>query len=272
MAQENPEMGQFSVAEALKAKGVKISPSGVRSIWKRHGLETTYQRLMARTAHAGSVEPLSPSLLSLLAREKVSHRLRQLAEQQENTLTDVRREKLMLAAAKVFSRKGYAGTSLKEISAAAGIQPNSLYYHFRSKEDLFAAVHKRGMERTITAINESIASLDDPIARLEQACATAVHYILDRNAYAVIARVDMTARLTPPLIRRLNADRAKFEDIFRALIEAAPLAPSTDKSLLRLALLGAMNWTNAWYKPGRLSPADIGRGLVRNLIANHGTK
>lgn len=268
MAEQNPEMGQFSVAEVLTKHGLKISPSGVRGIWKRHNLETTYQRLLAKSASSGRahVSNLSESQLDLLRREQVSERLRQRAEKGAASLTEIRREELLHAAVRVFSRKGFASASLKEICAAAGIQSNSLYYHFKSKEELFAAVHELGMKRTTGAIRESISGLEAPIDRLEQACATAVRFILDRSAYAVIARVDLTVRVTASLQRRLNADRAEFEEIFRSLIDAVPLSPETDRSLLRLALIGAMNWTNAWYKPGRLSPEEIGRGLVRNLL------
>ncbi len=37
----------------------------------------------------------------------------------------------------LFSRKGYALTSIQDICAAAGCSKGNLYYHFKSKEDLF---------------------------------------------------------------------------------------------------------------------------------------
>src|SRR5512147_3250180 len=46
-ARSEPELGQFRVADALRERGVRISPSGVRSIWKRHQLETLYKRISA---------------------------------------------------------------------------------------------------------------------------------------------------------------------------------------------------------------------------------
>lgn len=271
MALQQPELGQFSVAEALAEQGLTISASGVRSIWKRHGLETAYKRLLAKTqgATAGDTAQLSEAQQDLLRREQVTRRLRRQAEKGSNTLTDVRREELLRAAAKIFSRKGFAGTSLKEICSGAGIQSNSLYYHFASKEDLFAAVHQRSMQRTTDAIRSAIEGLTDPVKRLEEACATAVKFILDRSAYAVIARVDVSTRPNPSLQKRLNADRAEFEEIFRELVDEAPLGAGTDRSMFRLSLIGAMNWTNAWYKPGRLAPEEIGRVIVRNILRSH---
>jgi transposase InsO family protein len=47
LAHENPALGQVRVSNQLKQKGMFVSPSGVRSIWLRHELETFKKRLKA---------------------------------------------------------------------------------------------------------------------------------------------------------------------------------------------------------------------------------
>ncbi|HTY63116.1 MAG TPA: TetR/AcrR family transcriptional regulator [Acidobacteriota bacterium] len=47
------------------------------------------------------------------------------------------RNRIISKAMELFARKGYAGSSIREICAAAGITKPVLYYHFRSKEHLF---------------------------------------------------------------------------------------------------------------------------------------
>ena len=47
MAIENPALGQVRVSNTLKQQGIFISPSGVRSVWLRHNLETFKKRLQA---------------------------------------------------------------------------------------------------------------------------------------------------------------------------------------------------------------------------------
>jgi len=45
-----------------------------------------------------------------------------------------------------------------------------------------------------------------------------------------------------------------------------PLPAATDRSLWRLQLLGALNWTPTWYRPGGdKAPADIARAMVAAL-------
>jgi hypothetical protein len=53
---EHPQWGQQRIAQALSDKGVAISPSGVRNIWMRYGLETQEKRvfaILARSAQEG---------------------------------------------------------------------------------------------------------------------------------------------------------------------------------------------------------------------------
>jgi hypothetical protein len=68
------------------------------------------------------------------------------------------------------------------------------------------------------------------------------------------------------LQRRLNRERAAYEDRFRKLIEALPLAADVDRSLLRLTLLGAINWTRVWYRPGKRTPSQIAHHLVHKVL------
>ncbi len=47
------------------------------------------------------------------------------------------RDSILRAAVELFAQRGYAGTSTREICEAAGITKPVLYYHFRSKENLY---------------------------------------------------------------------------------------------------------------------------------------
>lgn len=52
------------------------------------------------------------------------------------------RDKAKRAALGLFARKGYEGTTMKEVADAVGIRKASLYAHFASKEDLFFAIYE----------------------------------------------------------------------------------------------------------------------------------
>ncbi len=265
-ALEQPKLGQFSVANILQDFGIKISPSTVRNIWKRNGLETSYLRLMAKSKGKGNSrkKTLSDDEVKLLQREHHSRRLAEKAKDQNESISELRREETLLAAARIFATNGYAETSLREICDAVGMQPASLYYHFTSKEELFATVHHLGITSINRALDETISQYKDPWERLEEACATALKFQLNPSELAIVVRVDPGIRFPAQLQEKIDADRASYENRFRNLIDNLPLHKKADRTLLRLTLLGALNWTRMWYQDsGRLSAEEIGRELIR---------
>lgn len=65
------------------------------------------------------------------------------------------RQRLMEAAAGLFTRKGYASTSVREIVAAAGVTKPVLYYHFGSKEGIYLALISESYEALKTMLEAS---------------------------------------------------------------------------------------------------------------------
>jgi len=74
------------------------------------------------------------------------------------------KEKLMDAAEKLFARQGFHGTSLREITAEAGVDLALVNYHFGGKKPLLAAV----LERRGAVLNEA------RLTRLKEVRAAAV--------------------------------------------------------------------------------------------------
>ncbi len=76
-----------------------------------------------------------------------------------------RRLKIVQAAIDLFSRKGFDGTTTKEIAAASGITEALIFRHFESKQDLYAAIidyktsERRWMMRS--APDEAARKTDD---------------------------------------------------------------------------------------------------------------
>ena len=264
LAKERPEIGKVRAARELRERGIHLSPSGVHAIWARHGLASSYARLMLRVRRAKTA--LSESQQSLLRRAKISRRVSARSGGNGDSANHPRRDELIAVAARTFSARGYERASLRKICSEAGILAGSMYHHFRSKEDLFVSVHAEGFRQLNQAVDRAIADETDPWRRLEAACVAHIAALVQGNDVLVVTGTSLFHTSGPALRRRLNRDRAAYEERFRAMVEALPLPRDVDRTVLRLALLGALNWTHIWYRPGRKTPKQIAHQLVAKIL------
>src|SRR3954465_3398213 len=61
------------------------------------------------------------------------------------------REQILEAATRLFSQKGYAGTTMRDIAKAVGVLPGSLYAHIDGKETLLLEIVESGIDRFLAA-------------------------------------------------------------------------------------------------------------------------
>jgi len=93
------------------------------------------------------------------------------------TTVDSTEEKIKDAARKIFTKKGFLATTIRDIAAEADINVASINYYFRSKENLFALI----MEETIQKLfNKVEPVLNDDSTSLNQKIETCVGYYIDQ--------------------------------------------------------------------------------------------
>jgi AcrR family transcriptional regulator len=172
-----------------------------------------------------------------------------------------RRRQILEIAARLFARKGYRGTSMRDIGEEAGVLGGSLYHHIKSKDALFVELHNAALDAAATKIEDALASQDDQWVRLEKACETLLDIQLDPHSLTLPMMNDF--REVPDAVRAdLIERRDRFESLFRDLVAALPLPPAIDRSLYRNLLLSQLNTAADWYRPGRLTPRDIARQIA----------
>jgi len=64
---------------------------------------------------------------------------------------ELSRERILDAATEIAAERGYEGTSIGAVSAKCGLPASSIYWHFKDKDDLIAAVIERSFGTWITA-------------------------------------------------------------------------------------------------------------------------
>lgn len=182
------------------------------------------------------------------------------------------RQQILTVAAALFRERDYAGTSLRDIAAVAGLKAGSLYYHFDSKEELAIEVLRIGVERVHRAVADRLLALGDgaPLRqKIEGAIAAHLQTLwLESDFASAHMRCIHTA---PASVRdRLRQARRAYEQVWRDLIgEAARMAALPDgaePNAVRLAILGALNWSLEWFDAGRHKPDEFARTLAAAFL------
>jgi TetR/AcrR family acrAB operon transcriptional repressor len=157
----------------------------------------------------------------------------------------ITREQLLDAAENVFREHGVAGSSLGEVAAAAGVTRGALYWHFRDKADLYAAMCERATLPLETMLDHAGAATHaDPIAALRELALTALLRLAgDPRSQAVFEVMfhgtGGSAELAPVTERKQRERRHCFVRVERVLAQAVhmgQLPPDTDVALATQAL------------------------------------
>ena len=86
----------------------------------------------------------------------------------ENEEINVNKTKKLIfeSAIKIFSESGYRGATMDDIAANAGLAKGTLYYHFKSKEEIFNFIVEEGIQILQARVNEIQEQDIDPISKL----------------------------------------------------------------------------------------------------------
>jgi len=167
------------------------------------------------------------------------------------------RDRILLAAAKLFRFSGFASTSLREIAREAGITAGSVYNHFSSKEEILDEVLRIGVSNIASAVRERVARLPaDASWRAKISAAIREHL---RNALHqgdfTSANIRLWAQLPPEVKARQRGMRQEYAEYWREMFRAAQVAGELRSDLntkvVELFVVGALNWTGEWYDPRR---------------------
>jgi AcrR family transcriptional regulator len=181
-----------------------------------------------------------------------------------------RRVALLDAAARLFDERGYHGTSIRDIARATGVTPGAIYSHHASKADMLLAVYAEGVRRIAEKVEEAVAGEATPRARLGAAAEAHLETLLDGSAYAAVV-VRVLPRDVPEAEQELVRLRDGYEQRFSRFIADLPGIDARRRRALRLALFGALNASQTWYRPGQgQGPRAIARRTVALMLGEAG--
>jgi len=169
-------------------------------------------------------------------------------------------EAIRAAGLELIHRHGYEGMSLRQLAAEVGLQQGSLYNHISTKQDLLMELLRRHMLDLLAALDQALAGIDEPLARLRAFIAFHLHYHMTRQAEVFVINFELRS-LEPENYAEIIALRQRYEkslaDIL-ALGMRRKLIRKTDVQVTTYALLAMLTGICTWYRAdGRLSAKQL---------------
>lgn len=182
-----------------------------------------------------------------------------------NNKSSSRKDQIIQVASKLFSKRGYASTSVRDIAEMMEMEAASLYNHISSKEELLHDICFQMADRFINAIDEVNDIYFNGEQKLRMAVKNHVKILTDNLDEAQVFLWEW---------RHLNEEntsvfislRDQYESGIQNIIQTGMdenVFQEIDKKFAALNILSSMNWIVEWYKPeGKMKPDELADKLT----------
>ena len=169
-----------------------------------------------------------------------------------------KKQEIMRSAATVLAEKGYNGTTMEEIAAKLLMTKGSMYYYFKNKDDLLYQCNQMIMEISLDRIEKVVNSDLNPIEKLRNALKG--HILLatsEKSMFMVMGKPNQNfSDLQLQEILKLRRSYSLyFDKILTEGIEKQ-VFDHVDVKMVRMIILGALNWIQEWYDQSGPQSAD----------------
>lgn len=178
---------------------------------------------------------------------------------------DAQRAAILARAAELFAERGYAGTSMNDVAEAAGVGKATLYHYVRDKRALVAQIAHAHVDALLALVAEVRALRLKPEAHLRTLLLRFMAVYAGAQAAHRVLTEDVKF-LAPP---EADAVRAREREVVAAFATGvAELRPElrAQATPLAMLLLGMINWTFTWLKPGGALTHEALAPMVADLF------
>jgi AcrR family transcriptional regulator len=182
------------------------------------------------------------------------------------------RQHILECAATVFAESGYKLSRLRDIADRAGLHLTALYYHYDNKEALARDVLMSAASQRSQALRQALAELP-PEAPCRMRIATANRAYLGQilqNNPLMRAAVTIIGQVSPDVRHEVLELTRGDSEVWRGLLtegqRRGEIDASVDIDMVRMLLIGSMNWTIEWFDPARGFPDRLAFALNRMLF------
>lgn len=185
-----------------------------------------------------------------------------------------RRQEIAEAAARVFNRKGFRGTSISAVADELQIDRASIYYYISSKEELFDEVIREASLENVANAQRIQASDAPPVEKLNTLMRELmVSYAATYPLLYIYIREDLShvSDKRSAWAKQMKKINRQYDDAVTSIIEEGYADGSFrdvgPARVVAFGVIGMLNWTNRWFQPETSKlPADQIGNMFAELV------
>lgn len=154
-------------------------------------------------------------------------------------------------AAGVFSEKGYAGASIRDISRVSGVSLSGLYYYFESKQELLYLIQLYTFSEIVRRLEERLTGAAAPVDRVRILVRNHLDYFLQHPVQMKVLSHE-AGELEGRYGREIAEIKKRYYSLALGIFENLRrngAARRMNPRVAVLSLFGMMNWIYTWYNP-----------------------
>jgi len=171
----------------------------------------------------------------------------------------IKRDAVILTAARAFRERGYHNTSLDDIAARLSVTKPTLYHYVTGKEQILFECFRTGLDLIRAAFVEVQGSRATGRERLMLVLRRYLEAVTSDFGWCMVRAEDQD--LGAEMSRQIGALKTEIDRGLRRLIEdgiADGSIARCDPKMAAFALAGSLNWISHWYRADdSLSPDEI---------------
>lgn len=140
------------------------------------------------------------------------------------------KDKILNAGVKVFSKKGFDKASVDDIAKEAQTAKGTLYYHFKSKDEILMAIFEQGIEDFSSYLKKKIEKINLPSEKLEILVGAQIDYFSVNRDFCRIFLTEIW-RFHSKLKMHIKQIQDKYLKIIEQTIEEGIAAGEFDQAL-----------------------------------------
>lgn len=181
---------------------------------------------------------------------------------------EIKRDAVILAAARAFRLRGYHNTSVDDLAALLNVTKPTIYHYLDNKEEILFECFRTGLDQIMSAFDEIRDSDRPALERLTAVVRKYAQAITSEFGWCMVRAEDQD--LSPVMSRRINSLKSQIDRGIRGLIKdgiADGSISPCDPKITAFALAGAMNWIAHWHRAdAELAPDQIADRFIETFV------